>query len=218
MATTLNPSIRLPCTRLLSDSRLSEANRDHHYDKDGPTLLLRHQSTGFTNIIYQVSGLIVKTPISIHENYLEDEAKVYQHLIQTNASRVIPTFYGYFGHRNTEFIILSDEGTGMEDFDGLSEQLRYVPEPRYDFYGLDGLRKDIFNALLEIHRAHVEIEGFGPENVVIDEHGPSIIKLKLASLDHTCPGVLECDGLVEAYNLLGLLHTGNEYTCTVPEM
>jgi hypothetical protein len=120
MTTPLNPSARIPFLRLLS-------GHDRHCYTGGPSLLLQHRVTGRRNIVYQAGGVIIKTPFPPCESDFEREAKIHQYLMQTNASRFIPTFYGYFGHRNTRFIILSDEGTALEDFDGLSEQSRYVP-------------------------------------------------------------------------------------------
>jgi hypothetical protein len=99
--------MRLPFRRLSTDQKYTDEG--HHFDKNTPAYLLRHSKTGTPSIFYQSSGIIVKTSLPKCQDYLENEVKVYQHLMKTSASKYIPIFHGYFGYRNTKVIILSDE-------------------------------------------------------------------------------------------------------------
>ncbi|PVF97126.1 hypothetical protein CPB86DRAFT_786305 [Serendipita vermifera] len=112
--------------------------------------------------------------------------------MRTNAHKVIPKFYGYFFHRYTKVAILSDEGSTLEEFHELSGDMRL----------------NIFKALLEIHRAHVAIKDFNPNNVIISKQGAIICGFTQAIIDHICPGTTECPELAEAQNML-LLDNGS---------
>jgi hypothetical protein len=122
MTTNLDPLTLIPFTRVSSVFE-SCKNNSNERPEDRTNLVLRHRVTGTTSIIYHVEGLIIKTMFPACKDKLEN---IYQHLIRTRASSCIPKFYGYFRHRRTTFIILSDEGMGLETFDGLSERSRYV--------------------------------------------------------------------------------------------
>jgi hypothetical protein len=61
---------------------------------------------------------------------------------------------------------------------------------------------DIFNCLLEIHKAQVNVGWFRPSNVVMDGNRPFIIRFNNASTNHACPGIWECDELLDAQIML----------------
>ncbi|PVG04484.1 hypothetical protein CPB86DRAFT_672635, partial [Serendipita vermifera] len=110
---------------------------------------------------------------------LENEARVYKHLKQTNAAKFIPTFYGYFGNKHTPVLILSDEGPVAENLTDLSLKIR----------------NDFFNALVEIHKAGVVHKNFNSSHVFLNDSGPILFDFSHASLGHVCPGAYICDEL-----------------------
>ncbi|CAG8532422.1 4215_t:CDS:2, partial [Acaulospora colombiana] len=146
LTTDLDPSGRLPFSRLPLD-RLHDSSNGHDLDGNSPTFLLQHLASRNFDIVYRFNEFIVKTYLPRCEGYLENEAKVYQHLAATRASSFIPTFYGHFAYRHIKIIILSDEGPSLESFRELSSKLR----------------TEILEALLEIHKARVVLRDFGPD-------------------------------------------------------
>jgi hypothetical protein len=48
----------------------------------------------------------------------------------------------------------------------------------------------------------VTIGGLDAGNVVFNDNGPVIIKFAYAEMDHNCPGVSECDELLDAQDTL----------------
>ncbi|CAG8554805.1 2813_t:CDS:2, partial [Acaulospora colombiana] len=204
ISSTLDPSAQLPFTRLPSDLKPTE---DSHYgNEDSLNILLQYRIAGLASIVYQANGILAKTPLPSFESEFEDEVDTYRHLMRTKASQFIPTFYGCFKYRNAKIMILSDDGTSLQSFDGLSEQLRYGLYLNTIFYSLGESRQEIFNMLWDIHEAHVDIPGFGPNSVVIGGNGPTIILIG-ASMNHVCPGTLKCDMLQNARPNLGIIDT-----------
>ncbi|PVF98076.1 hypothetical protein CPB86DRAFT_785238 [Serendipita vermifera] len=112
---------------------------------------------------------------------MENEVKIYQHLMKTRASKYIPRLYGHFGHRNTRAIIISDEG----------------PAPLYHPDDLSNdIKTEFFNALIEIHKANVVLDDLELYNVLIGERGLFISEFSRASMNHKCPGISECPELL----------------------
>jgi hypothetical protein len=125
LCTPLDLSTRLPFRRLKLNQQ--EFDQDQCSDEEAPTYSLQHVISGTTSIVYRSNGILVKTPLPKCQEYLENEVKVYQYLMKTDASKYIPIFHGYFGYRNTKAIIISDEGpaavSGLEE---LSKESKYV--------------------------------------------------------------------------------------------
>jgi hypothetical protein len=116
--------MRLPFHRLSPD-RQECTDQDYNWDQDAPLYVLRHSVTGATAILYQSNGIILKTSLPECQDYLENEVRVYQHLMKTSASKYIPILYGYFGYRNTKVIIMSDEGSvPLRDVTEVSHELK----------------------------------------------------------------------------------------------
>ncbi|CAG8717117.1 14286_t:CDS:2, partial [Acaulospora colombiana] len=142
LSTPLGPPAGFPFHRLLDNGRYI-TSRKSRSRRNIPALSLQHVVTETTSIVYRANGIIVKTASPKCQEQLDNEAKVYQHLMKTDAARYIPTFYGYFGYRTMKAIILSDEG----------------PAPFNDFREApDDLKTNIFTAMLEIHKANVALE------------------------------------------------------------
>ncbi|PVF98079.1 hypothetical protein CPB86DRAFT_785240 [Serendipita vermifera] len=181
LTTPLGRPMGYPFHRLLDNGRCI-TSRNPRSREHFPTLSLQHVVTETTSIVYQASGVLVKTSYPKCQEHLDNEARVYQHLMKTDAARYIPTFYGYFGYRTMKAIILSDEGSA----------------PFNDFLDApDDLKAKIFNAMVEIHKANIVLEELEASNVVMNKRGPVIRDFGRASMGHVCPGILECPKLLE---------------------
>lgn len=169
---------------------------DQEQPRDGtiPAYSLQYTTTGATSIVYRSNGLIIKVSLPKCQAYLENEVSVYQHLINKQASKYIPLFYGYFGYRSIRAIILSDDGPGS---------LHYLEDLSNE------LKKALFSALVEIHEANVILGELELCNVLIGERGPIISEFGHASLNYICPGVSKCPELSNFQEMLDI--DGNEW-------
>ncbi|PVF98078.1 hypothetical protein CPB86DRAFT_393085 [Serendipita vermifera] len=182
--TSLDPSTRLPFRRLSFDDQI--INHGPRPNRADPTFLLEHVITGTASIVYQANGFIVKTSRPKCQEYLDNEANIYRHLMKTNASKYIPTYYGCFAYRNLKAIILSDEGS-----------------PFYDLReAWNELKADVFNAVVEIHRANVFLDELESNSILIGERGPVIRDFSYASMGHACPGIHTCPELLDLREML----------------
>lgn len=114
LSTPLNPSRQICAVRL----SLDRPDEISHGQPNGnsPSLMLQHYTSGYFNAVYRSGEVIVKTSLPGWNQYFEYEARVYQYLTQSGASKFIPTFYGYFAHRHTKYIMVSYEGPPLKDF------------------------------------------------------------------------------------------------------
>ncbi|KDQ07440.1 hypothetical protein BOTBODRAFT_610207 [Botryobasidium botryosum FD-172 SS1] len=104
------------------------------------------------------------------------EAEVYSAL--EGKSAPTPRFWGLFrpydcdGSSGEYALLLDDAGTPLDCFNGPA-----VP------------RKQIFDALVGLHKLGIQHNDIRPQNVLLDPVSgtPSIIDFGMASLDHVCP-------------------------------
>jgi hypothetical protein len=202
-STPLDPSRRLPFTRLPHDHGWDKADHGHISNDNSPSFILQHVASRDFGNVYRSDGVIVKTYFASCKEYLDNEVEIYRHLMQTSASRLIPTFYGQFIHRNTKVNMTSDEGPPLETFEGLTDESKYVRQT-LESNQLTICRINIFKVLLEIHEAHVDFVEFEPGSIVLGDRGPIFCDFGHARLCHICPGVLECRDLLADLKTLQL--------------
>lgn len=162
-------------------------------------LSFTHHYTGATSNVYKSDrGVVLKTWIPGYADTLKKEADIYRMLSRTPARSVIPTYLGYFKHGHTQILLLSDVGPTLDSFEQpLHVRCVQLCSPASL---LTNFSERLLHALVLLHEAGIYHDDFCPRNAAKG----FIMDFSHAFQGHHCPGMGQCDELIQARQDLGL--------------
>jgi hypothetical protein len=162
-------------------------------------LSFTHHYTGATSNVYKSDrGVVLKTWIPGYADTLKKEADIYRLLSRTPARSVIPTYLGYFQHGHTQILLLSDVGLTLESF-RQPLHVRCVLQ-HLSTTLLTSFSERLYRGLVLLHEAGIYHDDFCPRNTA----NGFVMDFSHASQGHQCPGIDQCDELIQARQDLGL--------------
>jgi hypothetical protein len=90
-----------------------------------PSLKFLYKTSGADGVVYSTSsGYIIKVATADQNHVIEHEAAIYEYLFHMHLLDLVPRYYGLFKNKSRAAIILSNEGSSLDNFQSLSESDR----------------------------------------------------------------------------------------------